>query len=220
MQGTDAVELKDKKRPQVSAAATRKERGQVLRLLTPTSATETLVLGVAGAVGFFILWEVAHYMTPEESKRFLPSPQHVISTMYTLVAEKGFLNDVAKSAFRIFASFFVACLVAIPLGVLMGCFSRVRAFVNPVISRCALSARGVLHPAAARLVRPHRHAKDGAAVPWRDLLPGGAHPRQHRGGSEGTDRSRSDHGRQPPGDHNRGRRGAPRHRRSWTQCAT
>lgn len=130
---SDAVPAKPgETRPDV--APPRGRRKAYLQLLSPTTATETLVLGLVGAAGFFILWEVAHYMTPEESRRFLPSPQHVIATMYTLVAEKNFLSDVGKSAFRIFGSFFVACLVAIPLGVLMGCFSRLRALVNPVIS--------------------------------------------------------------------------------------
>ena len=129
--GMDAAESAAPNRP---SAAARRDRGQILRLLSPTGPTETLVLGFAGAVGFFIIWEIAQYITPEESRRFLPSPQHVIATMYTLIVEKNFLADIAKSAFRIFASFFVACLVAIPLGILMGCFSRIRAFVNPVIS--------------------------------------------------------------------------------------
>ena len=120
--------------PAPKKANVRKRRGPMLRLLSPTGPKETLVLGICGAFVFFLIWEAAHYATPEESRRFLPSPQHVISTMITLIVEKNFLRDVAISAYRIFASFFAACLVAVPLGILMGCFSRVRAFVNPTIS--------------------------------------------------------------------------------------
>ena len=111
-----------------------RERKQVLQLLTPTGPVETMLLGFAGAVAFFLLWEVAHYTTPEESKRFLPPPQDVVATLFNLITEKNFLSDVAISAYRIFASFFAVCVVAIPLGVLMGCFSRIRALVNPTIS--------------------------------------------------------------------------------------
>ena len=115
-------------------ARVRRRRGPVLRLLTPTGPKETLALGVCGALVFFLIWEAAHYATPEESRRFLPSPQHVMSTLVTLIVERNFLRDVAISAYRIFASFFAACLVAVPLGMLMGCFPRVRAFVNPTVS--------------------------------------------------------------------------------------
>ena len=111
-----------------------KERRQLLRLLAPTGPTETLILGVIGAAAFFLVWEVAHYTTPEDSKRFLPSPQRVVATLFELIREKDFLSDVGISAYRIFGSFFAASLVAVPIGVLMGCFSRVRALFNPTIS--------------------------------------------------------------------------------------
>ncbi|MBC8270164.1 MAG: ABC transporter permease subunit [Rhodospirillaceae bacterium] len=50
-----------------------------------------------------------------------------------LFAEKGFLGDVAKSVYRIYLSFFIACLVAIPIGILMGSFIKMRALINPTV---------------------------------------------------------------------------------------
>lgn len=119
---------------QVAAVAPTAKRTQWLRLLSPTSPTETMVLGLIGATGFFLLWLVGHYLTAVESQRFLPSPQHVIATLVSLFTEKEFHSDVAISAMRIFVSFLAACIVAIPLGLLMGCFSKVRALVNPTVS--------------------------------------------------------------------------------------
>jgi len=93
-----------------------------------------VVYGVLGALVFFGLWEAGHYLTAEESRRFLPSPQHVIATLYWLIAEKGYLSDIAISVYRIFVSFFAACALAVPLGVFMGCFANMRAAINPTFS--------------------------------------------------------------------------------------
>ena len=109
-------------------------RRPILELLSTTSTAQTALLGTLGAAGFFLIWLVGHYLTAEESQRFLPSPQHVIATLFSLFAEKEFHIDVAISAMRIFVSFSAACIVAIPIGLLMGCFSRIRALVNPTVS--------------------------------------------------------------------------------------
>ncbi len=109
-------------------------RRQALRLLTPVNSRQTAIYGLIGGAAFFLLWEAGHYLTPEESRRFLPSPQHVISTLVMLITEKDYMADVGISVARVFASFFAACLLAIPLGVFMGCFSNMRALINPIFS--------------------------------------------------------------------------------------
>ena len=103
---------------------------------------------------FLAFGQLAHELTAEEAKRFLPSPSAVVKALIGLIVEKDFMSDVAISASRIFGSFFIACLIAVPLGVLMGCFAPVRALVNPVISGRALPACGILRPASSGLVRP------------------------------------------------------------------
>ncbi len=91
-------------------------------------------LGILGGVIFFAIWEIAHYTMPEAKQRFLPSVEHVIATVYYLLAEKGFIHDIAKSCYRIFVSFFAASAIAIPLGLGMGCFANFRATINPSVS--------------------------------------------------------------------------------------
>ncbi len=103
-------------------------------LLTPVEPHQAVILGTIGAVAFFLMWEVGHLLTPLQSQRFLPSPRHVIATLIRLIAERDFLDDVGISAMRIFASFFAACAVAVPVGVLMGCFGKLQALLNPTIS--------------------------------------------------------------------------------------
>jgi NitT/TauT family transport system permease protein len=98
------------------------------------TSRKTAVLGIVGAAAFFAIWEIGHYMTPEVKQRFLPSVQHVIGTLYHLLAEKGFIYDIGKSCYRIFVSFFAASAIAIPVGIGMGCFAHLRALVNPTVS--------------------------------------------------------------------------------------
>lgn len=109
-------------------------RRRFFELLSPVQSKEVAILGIVGAIIFFGLWEIGHYLTPVESRRFLPSPQIVIGKLYWLLTEKNYAADMGKSLYRIFVSFSVACAIAIPIGVLMGCFSKARALLNPVVS--------------------------------------------------------------------------------------
>ena len=117
-----------------SALVGKAGKRKILKLLSPVSSRQAVVLGIMGGVVFFLIWELGHYMTPEESKRFLPSPQHVLLTLYTLLTEKDFLSDIGISMFRIIGSFIAVCIVAVPLGIFMGCFDNMRALINPVVS--------------------------------------------------------------------------------------
>jgi NitT/TauT family transport system permease protein len=93
----------------------------------------TLVLGVAAWVIFFGVWELAA-AKGWVNTLFMPPPHQVLSTLYTMIAERGFLYDIGTSIYRIVASFALACAIAIPLGVLMGSFRSVDAFFNPFVS--------------------------------------------------------------------------------------
>lgn len=94
----------------------------------------TVLLGIMGVIVFFAVWEIGHYMMPEVKRRFLPSVEHVIATVFYLLVHKGFIYDIAKSCYRVFVSFFAASAIAIPLGIGMGCFAHLRATVNPTTS--------------------------------------------------------------------------------------
>ncbi len=105
-----------------------------LELLSPATGKQAIVLGTLGALIFFGIWEMGHYATPEEGRRFLPSVEQVLGRLYYLFAEKGFIFDVLQSCGRIFGSFFFASLVAVPLGIALGCFGKLKALLNPTIS--------------------------------------------------------------------------------------
>ena len=82
---------------------------------------------------FFSIWEIGHLLTPELQQKFLPGVIEVVGEIAYLIQEKGFVGDIGKSLYRIYVSFFVACMVAIPLGLFMGCFIKLRVLINPMV---------------------------------------------------------------------------------------
>ena len=94
---------------------------------------QTFLLGLTGLILFFGIWQFAHWMTPELERKFLPGVSEVVGKITFLIQKKSFIVDIGVSLYRIYLSFFVACLVAIPLGLLMGCFIKVRALINPTV---------------------------------------------------------------------------------------
>ena len=111
-----------------------KHKEHFFELLSPASGREGVILGAVGALIFFAVWEIGHYATPEEGRRFLPSVEQVIGQLYFLFTEKEFIFDVLQSCARVFGSFFFASVVAIPLGIMLGCFGKFKALVNPTVS--------------------------------------------------------------------------------------
>jgi NitT/TauT family transport system permease protein len=105
-----------------------------LELRHEPSQFGSLILGSIGALLFVGIWEAGHYLTPEEGRKFLPSAQEVLYALVDLFREQDFLDDVVASCIRIFVSFFAAAAVAVPLGVLMGCFKKLRALLNPTLA--------------------------------------------------------------------------------------
>lgn len=109
-----------------------KERFLEFRL--QPSAQRAWLLGAVGALGFFGIWELGHYLTADSARKFLPSVEQVASALFVLFTERNFLHDVLISCWRIFVSFFAASAVGVPIGILMGCFGNVRALLNPTLS--------------------------------------------------------------------------------------
>lgn len=65
---------------------------------------------------------------------FLPSPAAVVHTGIELFTRFGFIYDVGATVYRVFAGFLIAAAIGVPLGLLMGTFKPVEAFVEPMTS--------------------------------------------------------------------------------------
>jgi NitT/TauT family transport system permease protein len=93
----------------------------------------SLVLGVMVWSIFIGFWEFSS-ISGWANELFLPPPSKVLATLYSMISERGYLVDIGVSIYRILLSFAMACIIAIPLGLLMGSFSVVDALFKPVVS--------------------------------------------------------------------------------------
>jgi NitT/TauT family transport system permease protein len=64
--------------------------------------------------------------------RFLPSPAQVIEAFGRLWGTRELLKDTVASLWRVGVGFLLAALCSIPVGVLMGSFSSIRALLEPL----------------------------------------------------------------------------------------
>ena len=127
---TDAIRRAE---PTSPAAPENRRARRWFEYKRPIPWTWALALGVAIWVIFFGAWELAAARA-WVNVLFMPPPHLVIGKLYTMLAEQGFLTDVLVSIYRILASFLLACAIAIPIGILMGCFRVVDAFINPFVA--------------------------------------------------------------------------------------
>jgi taurine transport system permease protein len=96
----------------------------------------SVVVSLATVVAFVGLWFVAtnlHWIKP----LFLPSPQAVYQK-FLYVATQGFANSTLAqhtgiSLLRVFGAFLLACVTAIPVGILMGVSRLARGAFDPPI---------------------------------------------------------------------------------------
>lgn len=94
-----------------------------------------LVLG-ALCVGLFLLLWVACTWGPAESRVFspiiLPSPMEVLQAFGPLHWDMGLMRATLSSLMRVTVGFALAAAAAIPLGILMGTYTKVGAFFGPL----------------------------------------------------------------------------------------
>ena len=123
----------DKPIPQGEAPLFSPPREKFFSIRGTVSGRQGFILGLLGLISLFALWQIGHWLTPELQRKFLPGVDEVVSKIVYLLTNKNFISDIGVSLYRIYLSFFVACLVAVPLGLIMGCFVKVRALVNPTV---------------------------------------------------------------------------------------
>jgi NitT/TauT family transport system permease protein len=110
-----------------------KKPASLLEINAKLMPSTIMWLGVLGLLGWLVSWQFIHIVTPDERQKFVPGAIEVIFKIFSLVADGEFANHVLKSLFRIYVSFGAACLVAIPIGLLMGTSASAKALLNPTI---------------------------------------------------------------------------------------
>ncbi|MEH1933170.1 MAG: ABC transporter permease [Nostoc sp.] len=100
----------------------------------PQRLTAILVI-LSLVIPICLWWIVSSWVatTPGTSSMFLPTPVQVLAAIHTLWSDGTLLKDIEFSMFRVLTGFFLAAVISIPVGTLMGTFASVRSLLEPII---------------------------------------------------------------------------------------
>jgi NitT/TauT family transport system permease protein len=103
--------------------------------LEPVSPRARWMLGVGFFIVFVLVW-AAFTLGGYVSPTFLASPVTMVREGWLLFTEYNFINDIGMTVWRVFGGFVMAAVVAVPLGIAMGAYKPVEAFLEPFVSFC------------------------------------------------------------------------------------
>jgi len=89
-------------------------------------------LSLASFAVLLLAWSVLTYGKIIDPL-FLPTPGRVLQNGLDLFSELGFSTDILYSTYRVLAGFLMAAALGVPLGLLMGTFKAVEAFIEPLV---------------------------------------------------------------------------------------
>jgi NitT/TauT family transport system permease protein len=105
----------------------------MLRPLEPVGQGAKVALGISFFVVFVAAWAFAT-LGGYVSKTFLADPITMLRDGWELLTRFGFAYDIAMTIWRVLGGFVIAAAVAVPLGILMGAYKPVEAFLEPFVS--------------------------------------------------------------------------------------
>ncbi|MBB1604045.1 ABC transporter permease [Variovorax sp. UMC13] len=121
--------------PSIPAATLAPVRRRRIAPLEPVSARARWLLGVGFFVLFVAVWAfftLGGFVSPT----FLASPVTMVKEAWLLFTEYNFIHDIGMTVWRVLGGFVLATVVAVPLGIAMGAYKPVEAFLEPFVSFC------------------------------------------------------------------------------------
>ncbi len=119
------------------STAPRKAESGWLSLRRPIATWQSLLFSALSiAIVFGVWWFVTRQEVREDriiGYNTLPSPTETFEEIKSLWFERALTRNAITTIKRVALGFGLACAIGIPLGVLAGCFSRVRAMLSPLI---------------------------------------------------------------------------------------
>jgi NitT/TauT family transport system permease protein len=104
-----------------------------MRPLDPVTSKQRAAYGLAFFVLFVALWGWATF-GGYVSKTFLANPLTMLQEGVELLVKHGFLFDIGMTIWRVVGGFVLAAIIAVPLGILMGAYKPIEAFLEPFVS--------------------------------------------------------------------------------------
>ena len=129
-----------------------------MKPLAPISNTARIALGILFFMLFFAAWGYAT-LGGYVSKTFLADPLTMVEEGWLLLTKHGFLSTSASPIWRVLGGFTLAALVAVPLGILMGAYKPIEAFLEPFVSFARYLPASAFIPAADPVGRARRIAE-------------------------------------------------------------
>jgi NitT/TauT family transport system permease protein len=105
----------------------------MLKPLKPIAPGPKIALGIAFFIVFVAAWAFATF-GGYVSKTFLANPVTMVQEGWNLFTRHNFAHDIGMTVWRVVGGFVLAAAVAVPLGVLMGTYKPVEAFLEPFVS--------------------------------------------------------------------------------------
>jgi NitT/TauT family transport system permease protein len=105
----------------------------MLRPLEPIPPPLRWVLGIAFFVLFVAVWSWIT-LGGHVNRIFLADPLAMVQDGWRLIVEDNFLLDIGITIWRVVGGFAIAAAVAVPIGLLMGTWAPVEAFLEPFVS--------------------------------------------------------------------------------------
>jgi NitT/TauT family transport system permease protein len=106
---------------------------------------ETWLLGTIAMAAFLVFWELIvafGFVNP----LFTSSPSRIVTAGYEMFADGSIYEHIAVSAHEFVVGYGLAIVIGVPLGILMGWYSRVNAVLEPFVAALYATPRIALLP--------------------------------------------------------------------------
>jgi NitT/TauT family transport system permease protein len=106
---------------------------------------ENWILGSLSMLAFLCFWEIA-VRSGAVNPLFVSSPSRIVTTGFAMCADGSIYEHLQASGTEFFTGFALAVVIGVPLGILMGWYSRLNAVLEPFVSALYATPRIALLP--------------------------------------------------------------------------
>jgi NitT/TauT family transport system permease protein len=125
--------------------AARTETGDAAPVQSRWRRHENFVLGAAAVIAFLLFWEFS-VLSGWANPLFTSSPSRIAAAAYEMFRDGSIYNDLWVSAEEFGLGYGLAVVVGVPLGILMGWYSRLNAVLDPFVNALYATPRIALMP--------------------------------------------------------------------------